>query len=307
MAGDWIKWSKGLTRKMEILQISARLHVSPTQAAGTLMQLMEWLDENVSLFDDDGNAHVTLGPLQSSSLDSMLGLTGFMEALAEVGWVKLQNDVLIFVHAGRHNGQTAKSRAVTNRRVARHRESINADGVTPVTREALQNALPEKRREEYNPPNPPKHGGGIDPEVIPIRQSYPESLAASAQFVSCWENEWMPYLLQRGRGHPPPVMTTEKHLAICMRLGPTKAIAALKSAMEKNWAAPDENVKQAIAIQSSRPWEEAPEGWKAYWRETYPPEDFPDAPRYEDGDWSAVRSDHRKQIYDGMRRARRIA
>jgi hypothetical protein len=137
MAGDWIKWSKGLTRKMEILQMSARLHIAPAHAAGTLMQLMEWVDENVSVFDSDGNAHVTLGPLQSSALDVTLGVSGFMEAMAEVGWIRIENDDLVFVHAERHNGKTAKARALTKERVAAHR---NGD--------VTHRALPEKRREE---------------------------------------------------------------------------------------------------------------------------------------------------------------
>lgn len=137
MAGDWIKWSKGLTRKMEILQMAARLHVAPAHAAGALMQLMEWVDENVSKFDDFGNARVTLGPLQSSALDVTLGVQGFMEALAEVGWIRLDGDELVFVNAERHNGKTAKARALTKERVSNHRNG----SVTVKT-------LPEKRRED---------------------------------------------------------------------------------------------------------------------------------------------------------------
>jgi hypothetical protein len=159
MAGDWIVWRKGLTRKLEILQLSSRLHLAPAHTAGLLMQLMEWVDENVSDFDHDGNAHVTLGPLQSSSLDVTLGVTGFMEALAEVGWLRSEGDTLVFVHVGRHNGQTAKQRALTKNRVAAHRANA------PVTHAAL----PEKRREEKKsiPPLPPAGGQGVLIELPP--------------------------------------------------------------------------------------------------------------------------------------------
>lgn len=131
MSGDWLKWEKGLPRKMRILQIAARLHMRPTDAAGTLMLLMEWLDDNVSEFDEHGNAHVTLGALQSSALDAMLGVTGYMEAMAEVGWTRLENDDLVFVNVGQHNGQTAKKRANTSSRVAalRQKRRCNAESV----------------------------------------------------------------------------------------------------------------------------------------------------------------------------------
>jgi hypothetical protein len=138
MAGDWIKWVKGLTRKHEIMQIAARLHMRPQDAAGTFMELMEWVDDNVAKYDAHGNAHVTLGPLQSSSLDVTLGVGGFMEAMAEAGWILVKDDDLIFKNAERHNGQTAKARALTRNRVLRFR------GNGKVTKKTL----PEKRREE---------------------------------------------------------------------------------------------------------------------------------------------------------------
>lgn len=50
-----------------------------------------------------------------------------------------------------------------------------------------------------------------------------------------------------------------------------------------------------------------PEDWKNYWRTKYPPEDCPEAPRYEDGQWSDVRRDHKQEIIKGMAAERRSA
>jgi hypothetical protein len=136
MAGDWLEWCKGLVRKVEVLKIAARLNIRPTDAAGTLMVLMEWVDENVREFDEHGNAHVTLSALPSSALDVTAGTPGFISAMKEVGWIEEKDGELTFIHVGRHNGQTAKDRALTRRRVSKHRakEGVkrigNANGVT---------------------------------------------------------------------------------------------------------------------------------------------------------------------------------
>lgn len=135
MSSEWLKWSKGLTRKPEILQIAARLMMSPAAAAGTLMLAMEWLDDAVTEYDEFGNACVTLGALPVSFIDTVVGVSGFAESLAEVGWVRKTPQALVFVNAARHNGKTAKSRALTRDRVAslrakRAEHNGNAPSVT---------------------------------------------------------------------------------------------------------------------------------------------------------------------------------
>jgi hypothetical protein len=78
------------------------------------------------------------------------------------------------------------------------------------------------------------------------------------------------------------------------RLMPTAALTA--HALAAHWAK---------LGNGGRPADEAdtePEGWRAYWRETYPPEDFPDAPRHDEGEWKAIPTDHKKMIVDGMRK-----
>jgi hypothetical protein len=112
----WIKWEKGLARKQEVLQIAARLQIPPTQAAGTLMQVMEWLDDNVTVMSHDGHAHVTLKSLSVSFIDSIAGVVGYGEAMVDVGWLRVENGILTFVNAGRHNGNSAKNRMLASDR-----------------------------------------------------------------------------------------------------------------------------------------------------------------------------------------------
>lgn len=130
MSGFWIKWEKGLTHKPEILQISARLMIPPTQAAGSLMLVMEWLDDAVTILSRDGHADVPLGALQTTFIDGIAGVSGFAESLAEVGWLRSKDGVLTFVNVGNHNLTSAKSRALAADRKRRERSRSCHDDVT---------------------------------------------------------------------------------------------------------------------------------------------------------------------------------
>ncbi len=122
MSGFWLKWEKGLTRKPEVLQIAARLMMSPAEAAGRLMLVMEWLDDTVTELSQDGDAEVELGALAPNFIDTIAGTQGFSEALAEVKWLRIKQGSLVFVNFGKHNGITAKKRADAS---ARQRKSRN--------------------------------------------------------------------------------------------------------------------------------------------------------------------------------------
>jgi hypothetical protein len=139
MAGDWIKWTKGLTRKREVLLIASALNKPAEEITGRLMLLWEWCDDNVTETDIDlfGNALVTLGAQQNALIDALTGAQGFADAMQQVGWLRYENCSLTFPNFTRHNGKTAKTRALTQVRVQRSRNGA----VTP-------KPLPEKKRKE---------------------------------------------------------------------------------------------------------------------------------------------------------------
>lgn len=149
MAGDWIKWTKGLARRREVLGIASRLSISPAHAAGLCMLFWEWLDDNVtpSQIDENGNAFVTLGTLRHDFIDALVGVEGFASALTDEGWIHSETGYLVVPNYCRHNSQTAKARALTAERVCKsRRKKCNGLTVTPVT----VKTLPEKRREDNN-------------------------------------------------------------------------------------------------------------------------------------------------------------
>ncbi len=152
MAGEWIKFDNSLPEKPETLAITAKMGWDdPDLTVGKLMRLFRWFDQHTT----DGNADGVTPTL----LDRVLGVTGFTECVATVGWIVVTEDGISLANFDKHNGATAKSRAQGAKRAATHRSNAssnggsNADGVTrPSPRE-------EKRREDKdNTPQPPTGG-----------------------------------------------------------------------------------------------------------------------------------------------------
>jgi len=145
MAGDWIKMAHGLGDKPEVWQIAGILNIDPDSVVGKLHRVWCWFDLNT----EDGNAFGVTFTL----VDRVTGVAGFGEAMFIAGWLNQQDKVLSLPNFERHNGKSAKRRALTNERVARHRNAeANAESVTKsVTRE-------EKRRVLIHPVVPRKRG-----------------------------------------------------------------------------------------------------------------------------------------------------
>ncbi len=168
MAGDWIKWTKGVARKPEVLQIAQRLGKTRHEVAGLLMELWEWADENVifvqdsSVFDPDNcPAFVRLGDCSTSLIDALAGVAGLADSLTAVGWLCPRNGSLEFPNFGRHNGKSAKSRALdySRKRAERQKDVPNPSGSHP-DKTRTRDRDRGRDREKKNPPNPPLGGGG---------------------------------------------------------------------------------------------------------------------------------------------------
>jgi hypothetical protein len=129
MAFDWIKMRSNIDHDWRVLRMAEILGLPELHIVGCLWKVWSWADQNTV----DGNAIC----VTDVTLERYTGVTGFAYAMREVGWLKGENGALCLPNFTEHNGQTAKKRAQTQVRVAKHR---NAESVTK--------ALPEKRREE---------------------------------------------------------------------------------------------------------------------------------------------------------------
>jgi hypothetical protein len=133
MSGDWIKMRTNLDTDPRVLEIATKLGVTELHVVGMLWKVWAWADAHTV----DGNAiRVT-----DVTLDRFTCVTGFANQMRNVGWLQGKDGALCLPNFTEHNGQTAKKRANTSKRVAKHRNAPSVTDVTP-------KALPEKRREE---------------------------------------------------------------------------------------------------------------------------------------------------------------
>lgn len=148
MASSWIKVEVITPDKPEIFQIAEILNIDPDAVLGKLVRIWAWADQQTV----DGNA----GSVTKGVLDRIAFITGFADALIAVGWLAYDGNKLILPNFERHNGESSKKRALTNRRVAAHRKNETQK----VTKSALQKALPEEEEEEeVKDKNPPTSDG----------------------------------------------------------------------------------------------------------------------------------------------------
>jgi hypothetical protein len=131
MAGDWMKIDLELPDKPEVHAIASNLNIDPNMVVGCLIRIWQWFDKHTT----DGNAY----GVTYSLLDRITGVTGFGKAMMFVGWIEQNDKTLTMPKFERHTSASAKTRALTYKRVAKTR---NGESVTK--------ALPEKRREEKN-------------------------------------------------------------------------------------------------------------------------------------------------------------
>jgi len=138
MAGDWLKMSVDLPEKPEVWQIAGMVGIDPDAVVGKLLKVWRWFDAHT----ETGNA---VG-VTYSLVDHVSGVTGFGEAMALCGWLLQDGSTLSLPNFDRHNGKTAKNRALTAKRVASHKDKSNAKGNAVIVSDALPRE--EKRREE---------------------------------------------------------------------------------------------------------------------------------------------------------------
>ena len=140
MAGDWIKVEKSLSDKPEAWQIAATLDIDPDAVVGKLIRIWAWFDDQT----ENGNAPSVTQAL----LDRRVGVTGFCDAMIAAGWMHDDGQTITLPNFDRHNGKTAKNRALTAKRVAAHKRKGNAEGNEGGNAGSVTGALPreEKRR-----------------------------------------------------------------------------------------------------------------------------------------------------------------
>lgn len=139
MAGDWIKVEVATVDKPEVMRIARACGISRDAAFGKLVRLWAWFDSNSVDGAVDG--------VVDGDVDDLCQQGGFAVAVAAVGWLRIEEACqrMTLPNFDRHNGETAKQRALNARRQRKWRAGVDA----PVDGKASTSALPRERvREE---------------------------------------------------------------------------------------------------------------------------------------------------------------
>lgn len=173
MSGDWIKMRGNLWDDPRVSRIVDMTESSEAAVIGALYWLWATADQH--------SADGILYGLTTRAIDRKTGVQGFGDALLAIGWLADHPDGVRVVNFEEHNGDSAKKRCQTAKRVAKHKAG-NAEvthPALPIEHECVSRALPreEKRREEKekDPPKPPK-GADFEPEgFAAFWKSWPKS------------------------------------------------------------------------------------------------------------------------------------
>jgi hypothetical protein len=210
MAGSWIKFDTSTSDKPEVWAIAESLGIDPDAVVGKLLRVWAWFDDQT----EKGNAPI----VTRSLLDRKVGVTGFVTAMIEAGWMVESDGVLSLPNFDRHNGQTAKNRILTAKRVSAHKKGNaegNAKGNAPIVTRALPKE--EKRREEKNSPPPP----------APKR----DSAFVPPELAEAWDR-WQEFTLAT-QGRAIPDIQAEAILMDLSRRGTDKAIRDIEFSIVK--------------------------------------------------------------------------
>jgi len=168
----WLKFDTATPEKPEIMAITLALGFDdPDLTVGKLLKVWRWFDQH----SVDGNADVT-----AEILDRIVGVRGICEAMAAVGWMDITKSGISLPQFDKHCGITAKSRADTAQRVAKHRAKASGEQQSerlliprPLRRKILERhdstcVYCGRKEGEYTPPEMARDAVMCIDHVIPV-------------------------------------------------------------------------------------------------------------------------------------------
>jgi hypothetical protein len=147
MAGEWIKMRADLHDDPAVFRLASMLGIDKYAVIGRLHTFWSWADRHSVDGFVDGAA--------STYVDEVVRFEGFAESLAIVGWLEISEDGIRIPKFGRHNGDSAKKRALKHERQGRWRAGKDVSVVDSVDDQASTSASTrEEKRREDKPPSP---------------------------------------------------------------------------------------------------------------------------------------------------------
>jgi hypothetical protein len=143
MTGNWIKIRVDLITDPDVMRLSDILGIDDPTAVGHLVAFWAWVDKQTT--DGTGIA------ITSPRLDRLIGRPGFADAMRQIGWLSGRDGSLFLPRFERHNGNSAKARAMESE--AKRLRRLDTKGVSDKLSDICptktgQIVGPEKRRED---------------------------------------------------------------------------------------------------------------------------------------------------------------
>ena len=137
MAGDWMKVEKATPDKPEVFAIAETLGIDPDAAFGKCFRVWSWFDDHTTNGKSNGCC------VSKLLVDRLVSVSGFADCMVSVGWLVADGVGVSASNFDRHNGKTAKTRAMTAKRVAKHANAKLTQKLTP-------DALPREEKRRVN-------------------------------------------------------------------------------------------------------------------------------------------------------------
>jgi hypothetical protein len=225
---SWIKIEHDLVTSPKFVTVASRLRHGRVTVLGACVTL--WMIADKHAVED------RLYSLTLEGLDALVDLPGFGSAMAEVGWIRVYPDCLEVVDYQRHNGPTAKARAMDARRASRYRHgAVTVERDETVTKNKRKS---KNKNKELIPPLPPKgdaeqiadenNSAHYDPKTAPL----PEDLD-TPDFRQAWADWWV---YRRERRLPVYKSSTiQQQFREFRQWGVANAITAIRESIRQNY------------------------------------------------------------------------
>jgi hypothetical protein len=133
----WIKLHAQTVNKPEVARMARMLNSRRQHVLGGLACVWQWADQNCV----NGQA---IAPVDY--VDEIAGFDGFAKAMEAVGWLRIDGEELIFPNFERHNGESAKQRALAAERQTRSRTLSRPQRDTPAAPCHAEGVTREEKR-----------------------------------------------------------------------------------------------------------------------------------------------------------------
>jgi hypothetical protein len=122
MAGDWIKMRSDLHTDPAVIGIACLLEIDEDTVVGKLLRVWAWVDAQGVIDRDKSHGGSVTVSVTASWVDRCAQRPGFAAAMVAAGWLEDIGSAVRFPRFDRHNGQTAKERALAAKRQAKKRK-----------------------------------------------------------------------------------------------------------------------------------------------------------------------------------------